>query len=169
MRNIVLLCIAVLLISDCRSNQNSETYSNSDKILFLENFYKSPVCVEDTMSVNNQQIEQFRHYLDFHSNAKYLIYVSSDDCSVCLAALLDFLKIYSFIEDVPSFYLLVKSDSRDIVDFYIQQDLCNFNKDNIDRIQNLKIVLIPFDSEFEDGMYLLYGDKVVRYSPWRIY
>lgn len=165
-----LLLLAVVFFFGCKSSRNSGIYSNGDKILFLETFYKSPVSCEDTVAVNYPQVDIFRNYLDFQDdNSKHLIYVSSDDCSVCIAELLDFLKTYSFIENDFPFFLLVKSESRELVDYYIKQDLPNFNKKNIIRIQNLKTVLIPFDSELDDGMYLLYGNKVVRYAKWKIY
>lgn len=166
---IVLYIFSFFLISACRGSHTGTACSTGDKKVFdLEFFYSTPCSEISPNSVSGDTL--FKYALDFPADTavRTLVYVGSGDCSVCIAAMLDFLKTYSELKNDISLFLLLKAESRELLDYYISTDSADFCKDNISRIKNLKVILAQPEIKVDDGMYLLAGDKIVRYSAWKI-
>ena len=166
---IVLYIFSFFLNTACRvSNQGAVGSIGDKKVFDLEFFYPTPGSEISPNSVSGDT--WFKYALDFPADTavRTLVYVGSGDCSVCIAAMLDFLKTYSEVKNDISLFLLLKAESRELLDYYISTDSADFCKDNISRIKNLKVILAQPEIKVDDGMYLLAGDKIVRYSAWKI-
>ena len=129
---IVLYIFSFFLISACRGSHTGTACSTGDKKVFdLEFFYSSPGSKISPNSVSGDTL--FKYELDFPADTavRTLVYVGSGDCSVCIAAMLDFLKTYSELKNDISLFLLLKAESRELLDYYISTDSADFCKDNI--------------------------------------
>lgn len=97
-----------------------------------------------------------------------LIFVSSPDCSACIAATIDFLITFSRTDtECPTPIVALKSGDSDIFEFY--KDKVSSGQDStakavLDRVHYL-CGDWPSVNNAPDGAYLLYRNRVIAHLP----
>lgn len=110
----------------------------------------------------------FEYCIDFPKDTTYrLIYVGTGDCSICIASILDFLKEYSFTKDKLPLLILLKSDNAELFNYFREKNKMIFANENSSEIMNLPVILTSPTANAKDGMYLLCGNRISKYSAWR--
>lgn len=156
-------------ISSCNTGTKQGVKDNTGK-LRIEKFYARGMFQNAEVLENQPLVDTlFDYAVGFPNDTVVrMMYVSSGDCSVCIASMLDFLKEYTFLKDELPLFVLFKAESRELLDYYIEKYDGDFEQKNIGRIANLKILTMSSFAESEDGLYLLKGNRVIEHMVWVI-
>ncbi len=99
-----------------------------------------------------------------------ILFITSPDCSACIASTLDFLSTNSRSNTCPTI-LFFKEGNRDIYEFYKEQYTQQLDSTTRHYINHTFVISVGYSEEANnapDGAYLLYRNRVINYMPWSL-
>lgn len=99
-----------------------------------------------------------------------ILFITSPDCSACIASTLDFLSTNSRSNTCPTI-LFFKEGNRDIYEFYKEQYTQQLDSTTQHYINHTFVISVGYSEEANnapDGAYLLYRNRVINYMPWSL-
>ena len=99
-----------------------------------------------------------------------ILFITSPDCSACIASTLDFLSTNSRSNTCPTI-LFFKEGNRDIYEFYKEQYTKQLDSTTRHYINHTFVISVGYSEEANnapDGAYLLYRNRVINYMPWSL-
>lgn len=96
-----------------------------------------------------------------------ILFITSPDCSACIASTLDFLSTNSRSNTCPTI-LFFKEGNRDIYEFYKEQYTQQLDSTTRHYINHTFVISVGYSEEANnapDGAYLLYRNRVINYMP----
>ena len=93
-----------------------------------------------------------------------ILFITSPDCSACIASTLDFLSTNSRSNTF-------KEGNRDIYEFYKEQYTQQLDSTTRHYINHTFVISVGYSEEANnapDGAYLLYRNRVINYMPWSL-
>ena len=97
-----------------------------------------------------------------------ILFITSPDCSACIASTLDFLSTNSRSNTCPTI-LFFKEGNRDI--YYKEQYTQQLDSTTRHYINHTFVISVGYSEEANnapDGAYLLYRNRVINYMPWSL-
>lgn len=142
--------------------QHIESFINTD----LEKAYHVSEIHNLYDNLNLSDIITF----NYENTEPQLLYVATPDCSFCIMSALDFIAAFSqaHVRNLLPIVVL-KSGDADIFEFYRRQKIT----DSLDRktarflsaFQTISSNNGALDT-VQDGAYLIYRDRIVKFTPW---
>lgn len=174
---IISLCFAFLIAFAVLSCKNIST---SQKKNTNNNYYFKCQTIEAFINIDYEAaLENADRYSIFppetgflHTNmvTPQLLYISTPDCSFCIVATLDFMIAFSYLNtDFETPIILLKDGDRKIFDFYLEKQLSgNIDKNIVQKLKTFHIIngYCETINTANDGVYLIYRNKVLNYMPW---
>lgn len=171
MNRIILSIALAAAVMSCRNSDSMEEYysqsSDSLKIQTLQAF----VNIDYTKAADTESsvYHALEYSLPSYGDTPSLFYISTPDCSFCIAAVLDFMYTVCLSDIDPAVPAVVfKEGNTDVFEFYKEQyseDLDSTVKQTLNDIRTIKIHDGTLDAA-EDGVYLVYHNRVLNYMPW---
>lgn len=99
-----------------------------------------------------------------------ILFITSPDCSACIASTLDFLSTNSRSNTCPTI-LFFKEGNRDIYEFNKEQYTQQLDSTTRHYINHTFVISVGYSEEANnapDGAYLLYRNRVINYMPWSL-
>lgn len=177
MRPLLTISLALLTAVSCGHNRqsaenNASMSSDSSKIRTLEAFLNIDYQKAfEELSTADLSFPDFSEVLtqDPESTTPMLIFISSPDCSACIASTLDFfLTYYRTDTDCPMPMIVFKSGDTDIFEFYrdkLAADQDSTIKSTLERARYINGDW-PSVNSAPDGAYLLYRNRTIGHLPW---
>ncbi len=148
------------LLHSCEINAANDFYSDKklrdiQKLMFIYN-------IDNIDFESKERADTLFHAAGIFNNeiSRHLAYVTNGECSICIAALMDFLATWKNGKELPIPTILVKGTDAELVKFYVTQEYGDSH--------NFNIITISPDVHAQDGAYFIVNHRILGYTTWNI-
>lgn len=182
MKSFTSILIFLFFVTSCNYSNNIETYEptwSNDSLRIRTFIAFFDIDYEKALDETIRNSKQYSYCnIDFFSRnpnnkTPVLLYISTPDCSFCITSTLDFIYTLSLIDNIniPLPVVILKDGDTDIFEFYKQEFINNLDSTNTKALylfNNFHTINNCWGSinEAADGVYLLYGNRVVNFMEW---
>lgn len=171
MKHLILTIFLAATVISCRSSGSLEEYysesSDSLKIQILRSF--TNIDYAKAGSGTDSARSSLCNSLPSYEDTPSLYYISTPDCSFCIAAALDFMYTVSISDLSPAVPAVAfKDGDTDVFEFYKDQYSKNLDSTTMQAFNSIRTIKV-YDETLnaaEDGVYLVYRNRVLNYIPW---
>ena len=176
--------ITLFVIMSCQNHSKIETYTptwanDSLRINAITSFVNIDFdhLISDSTCIYDKYNELFLNFFNSpEDKTPQLLYLTTPDCSFCIASVLDFMYTYCLIDNqnIPKPLIILKEGDTAIFEFYKEKFINDLDSTNLkisDKFKSLKTIsgYWNFANEVDDGVYLLYRHHVINYMQWPPY